>query len=176
MTETLTPQNTQSEFDKQTDEALALANGGVHEAQLPLISDEEFSNNISSAAQRSVEVPIQEEQDAAQEVPVNHGKTNTAKRVIAGVAGVALAGGAVAAVAETFKPAEFEGKTTYIVEDGDGLQNAAEQIAGIETVDMRDGIDSIQGDPANIDVLKDGLQPGEILQIPLEVKGYEEQK
>jgi len=62
---------------------------------------------------------------------------------------------------------EFSDETkTYTVESGDGLQNAAEDILGTEKIDIRDAISHIADDPANIDVLKDGLQPGETLVIP----------
>ena len=94
MSETYTPQNTQSEFDKQTDEALELANS-VHEAQLPLVDDLEFFNNAAGAARR-MEIDVQDAPSTAQEVPVHHEKPSTVKRVIAGagIAAVTVAGGA----------------------------------------------------------------------------------
>ena len=96
---------------------------------------------------------------------------NTPAKVIAGAAaGVTLAVGGPAIV-ENFKAPEFsESSTEYVVRDGDGIQVAAEQIEGIESIDVREAIDHIAVDPANIDVLKDGLQPGEILVIPESVE------
>jgi len=64
--------------------------------------------------------------------------------------------------------------TTYTVEQGDGVFDAAQEIEGLR--DMNDGIRHIEADPANIDVLKDGLQPGEQLVIPVSVAGYEKDK
>lgn len=89
---------------------------------------------------------------------------------------VALPAGALGAVtANALKAPEFsEETTTYTVEPGDGLINVAQEIKGVETVRMNDTLDSIAGDPANIDVLKDGLQPGEQIVIPVSVKNYED--
>ena len=75
---------------------------------------------------------------------------------------------------EAFEPATFsEETTTYTVQPGDGLFSAAAQVEGIETIDMRDAVEHIDSDPANIDVLSDGLQPGEQLIIPVSVEGYD---
>lgn len=79
----------------------------------------------------------------------------------------AIAGNAMAA------PDFSEETTTYTVEQGDGLYDAAHDILGSNTIDMRDAVEHISTDPANIDVLKDGLQPGEQLVIPIAVAGHE---
>lgn len=60
--------------------------------------------------------------------------------------------------------------TTYVVQPGDGLQHAAEAVIGSEDVDIRDVIEHISVDPANIGALKDGLQPAESITIPLSVQ------
>jgi len=64
--------------------------------------------------------------------------------------------------------------TTYTVGQGDGVFDAAQEIEGLR--DMNYGISHIKADPANIDVLKDGLQPGEQLVIPVSVAGYDKDK
>lgn len=84
MSETYTPQ--QSEFDKQTEEALQLAN------QTPLepVDDLEFFNNAAAAAKR-FEIPVtQDTPGAAQEVTVHHEKPSAGKKILAG-AGIAAA-------------------------------------------------------------------------------------
>lgn len=90
-------------------------------------------------------------------------------------AGIAV--GLVAAVAvgpqvvDRLNGPEFsEDSTTYTVEPGDGLQNVAEAVEGSNKVDIRDVEQHISVDPANIDVLKDGLQPGETIVIPTKVE------
>jgi len=95
-------------------------------------------------------------------------------RTIATVLGASLAVGAGYAAHEAFEAPEFSEETSiYTVEPGDGIFSAAQQVEGIESIDMRDAVDHIQADPANIDVLEDGLQPGEQLIIPTSVEGYE---
>jgi len=96
-------------------------------------------------------------------------------------AGIAIVGSATAGVAglvalgnETEPVPTFsEETTTYTVKDGDGIYNAAESIAGINTIDVRDAVSHITSDPVNIDVLKDGLQAGEQLVVPVSINGVE---
>ena len=85
--------------------------------------------------------------------------------------GALLAAGAAIvtgpAAIEAFTAPQFSETTQeYVVQDGDGVQNAAEAIIGSEKIDIREAIHHISVDPANIDVLSDGLQPGEVLVIP----------
>jgi len=96
-------------------------------------------------------------------------------------AGIAMVGSATAGVAglaavgnETDPAPTFsEETTTYTVQDGDGIYDAAESIAGINTIDVRDAVSHITSDPVNIDVLKDGLQAGEQLVVPVSINGVE---
>ena len=103
-------------------------------------------------------------------------------RKIAGAAGIVLTGLAGAGImhelAEVTKDTQFSTATTvYTVQPGEGIMAAAEHIKGIqEHGDLRDAVTYIQNDPANIDVLRDGLQPNEQLVIPMSVKGYEDKK
>lgn len=93
-------------------------------------------------------------------------------KVMGGVAAVAFAAGAVSLAVEagSTTPERSEETTTITVMPGDGLQAIAEQVPGSNKYDVRDTTDSIAGDPANIDVLKDGLQPGESITVPIEFK------
>jgi len=72
------------------------------------------------------------------------------------------------------EPTFSEETTTYTIQQGEGLFAAAQHVEGVR--DLRDAVAHIQGDPANIDVLKDGLQPGEQLVIPVSVEGFEKNK
>jgi|GEM_PF-1590509 len=70
-------------------------------------------------------------------------------------------------------PTFSEETNTYTVQDGDGIYNAVDSIPGINTIDRGDALSHIAGDPANIDVLKDGLQAGEQLVVPVSINGVE---
>lgn len=59
--------------------------------------------------------------------------------------------------------------TTYILQEGDGLQDAARAIKGSEAIDLRDAVHRIEVDPANIEALRGGLDPGEQIVIPVSV-------
>jgi hypothetical protein len=62
-------------------------------------------------------------------------------------------------------------RTDFTVMAGDDLYTVAESIPGIETVDIRDAVQYIKTDPANLGPLSDGLQPGDKLSIPIEIYG-----
>ena len=103
---------------------------------------------------------------------------STRNRIVSTAAGTVIGVGGMTGIGytahEAFEPATFsEETTTYTVQPGDGLFSAAAQVEGIETIDMRDAVEHIDSDPANIDVLSDGLQPGEQLIIPVSVEGYD---
>ena len=75
------------------------------------------------------------------------------------------------AAKEAFSEPTFSEQTvSYVVEDGDGIQRAAEQVDGYEAVDIRDIQQHIEDLPQNEAALEDGLQPGEVLDIPTSVK------
>lgn len=137
--------------------------------------------SAAAAAQRLIEHP-----KAAPALPAETGQDRTpsprvqrnrriARNIVGGVVSTGVAATLVAGAAGALAPAEFsEETTTWTAESGDGLYDAAEEIAGINTVDIRDGVDFIQTHPANIDALKDGLQAGEQIVIPVSVEGHEE--
>lgn len=89
------------------------------------------------------------------------------------VSGTALATGFAVGAAALEGPTFSEDTKTYTVEDGDGLYNAAEQIEGVNSIDIRDAVTHIETAPVNLDVLKDGLQVGEQIEIPVSVEGHE---
>lgn len=83
--------------------------------------------------------------------------------------------GLVIGIHESNKEPEFStSTTTYVVEPGDGLQKAAEQVAGYDTVNIKDVESHIGLLPENQDTLADGLQPGDQLVIPESIKGFED--
>lgn len=72
---------------------------------------------------------------------------------------------------DSFNGPEYSSeKTTVVTESGDGMQSIAEHVEGIESVDWRDVADHIAADPANTDVLSDGLQSGDVIEIPVSVE------
>ena len=85
------------------------------------------------------------------------------------VVGGAIGAGAGLGLADR-GPDFSEKTTTYTVQDGEGLYDAAKAVEGSEEVDQRDIVQEIKDDPANIDVLKDGLQANESIEIPVSVE------
>ncbi|MFI5212511.1 MAG: hypothetical protein ACHQTE_00940 [Candidatus Saccharimonadales bacterium] len=64
-------------------------------------------------------------------------------------------------------PVAYSSETqTYVARPNDGLYNAAYSVDGIEKVNLNDVVKHIHDDPANADVLRDGLQVGEVLVVP----------
>lgn len=98
------------------------------------------------------------------------GKTGIGTKIATGVAiGAAIVGGPT--LVDQMNGPEFSDQTTtYTVEQGDGLQDAAEAVIGSNQVDIRDVTAHIESQPVNIDALKDGLQPGESIVIPTSVE------
>ena len=119
----------------------------------------------SIARQRFVEsTPTQEDIEADK---TEAAKKGFRKGVTVGVVASAVVTGAGFAAHEASKGPSFSETTNeYVVQPGDGLYDAAQDIQGIDSIDIRDAVHHIQVDPANVDVLSDGLQPGEIVIIP----------
>lgn len=129
------------------------------EAPTP-ISPAEARGSVAEATTRKPEVSAR--------VKRNRGAVAAALTVAVATGGVGIAAGSALAA-----PDFSEETTTYTVEQGDGLYDAANEILGSDSIDIRDAVDHISVDPANIDVLKDGLQPGEQIVIPISVAGHE---
>lgn len=133
--------------------------------------DDVLEMQSHSAAKRLLEAgdqqePILIESKEQKKLPNGVKKFAAGALIAAGaVGGVAAIGNAVAE--PRFTPSEET--TTYPVPAGGSLWDAAEQIEGSEAVDTRDLIEEIKTHPANISILKDGLQAGESITIPVRV-------
>ena len=95
------------------------------------------------------------------------------QKTAAVVAALAAGAGIGVHIAENTAPTFSEETTEYQVQPGDGMYSVAETIPGYNTEDPLDIINHISVDPANIDALKDGLQPGETLSVPVSINGVE---
>ena len=134
----------------------------------------------AEAAQRLIEqpqptpaLPAEASQDRTPSPRVQRNR-RIARNIVGGVLATGAAAALTVGVASALAPADFsEETTTWTAENGDGVYDAAEEIKGINSVDIRDGVDVIQSYPVNIDALKDGLQQGEQLIIPVSVEGHE---
>lgn len=175
----MTEKNTQTQKDYESDinQALNLAQKANETADKNPADD--FIREAAAASRQSIDRPISAQRAAEQSRSRELGQTRPrrGRKIGARIAiGATIAGGAFLvnvthdALSE---PGFSEQTTTYTVEPGDGVFKAAEQIEGINTVDIRDAVDYIQADPANAEVLKDGLQPNEQLIIPVSVKGFD---
>lgn len=165
-------------YEEDIDQALKIARsaGPAPEPEsVSLFNDEEW-RAAGQAARRTVEADNRAAPGHANTAQEQAPSRPSAGKKIAATAGVLLAtGAAMGGLANEFDAPEFsEETTTYTVEEGDGLWAAAQNVLGNH--DVRDAIAHIEADPANIDVLKDGLQPGEQLIIPVSVEGYEADK
>ena len=122
------------------------------------------------AAQRIVEQPI--------EAPVVQNSNSLRDKIFAGTAAAAVVTTGVLGLnamgSDTEQAPTFSQETTtYPIQNGEGLYNAAESIPGINTVDIRDAVHEISVNPANIDILSDGLQAGEQIHVPVSINGAE---
>jgi len=156
----------QSNFDKETDIALAIARqaGPAPDA---------WEQNASEAARRVFDMP--ETPTTPEGKRRKKGMSTLSRRAIATGVGFGVALSAGYGAHELFKSAEFsEDTTTYTLEMGEGEWAAAGHIEGIDTIDRQEAVAHIKNDPANAGVYADGrLDPGETLTIPKSVKGYE---
>lgn len=151
-----------SNFIQDVDEAIELANRPQQELRRQQADDEALMlANARSSAARLLEAPEQPK------------KLNAKNTLIKASVGIGLGASAIAggvALSEALTPDPSQEKTTYVVQPGEGLYDVAESIPGAEQLDQRDVINNIATDPANIEALKDGLQPGESIVVPTEYK------
>jgi hypothetical protein len=147
-------------FDEHTDEAISLS----QQPDTIQASDEAFLQSAAKISQSFEELQTPN-------------KPNTALRRTA-VAAAALATLApVPALVDAATPPAFSPETTsFTVLPGQGLQDAAQEIKGIETIDIRDAVGYLESSPANSAVLEDGLQSGEQIVIPVSVEGFEDKE
>ncbi len=163
-TETPTPPQTpesSNKLDADIDESLMLANQAGEQARFDAQTDEsiDLSRQAREAAGRVSGIDT---------VRPNHTLRNTtAVLTLAASAGLLIAADQAGQAMNAPKP---EGETTITVEGGDTLDGIIAGIPGSGKYDVNEMELGIEGNPANIDVLKDGLQPGESLVVPIEYK------
>jgi len=129
----------------------------------------------------SPQYEAQRQQSATIGLPTNLEKTNRSGRIkntigksAAAVAGLTAIVAGAHAMDDNSSTPNFSGEeTTYTVQPGDGIFDAAETIKGVDAIDIRDAVKAITNDPNNAEALKNGLQPGEQLTIPTAVEGHE---
>jgi len=144
------PQEEKS-FDQATDDVLEL-------------------QRASEAARRNMQESLAEDvvPETASLLDVRRQKQRSAlTKVAAGIAAGAVAAGAGAALNAANQPNFSEETHMYTFTAGEGLQHAAEDILGVENVDINEAEHHIKSDPANIDVFKDNrIDPGEAVVVP----------
>ena len=186
MAETLhSPEETQKTFTELTNDALALGNSG-HETDQ---ADGELQAFV--AARSIVDLPAADASEPiATEVQENTKPEDDAqpnfkkRRIVVGAAGL-VAGAAVAGVASLVPqavdalaelhsnsgPTFSEESTTHFTQPGDTLWGIADQIEGVHDLkDKQVAVEYVENHPANIDVLEDGLQPGDTITVPVSVE------
>jgi len=84
--------------------------------------------------------------------------------------GAVIGGGAFGVANANSHTETYTGVQAYTAESGDGLYDAAKNITGIDNVDIRDAVQYIETMPQNKEALSDGLQAGETISIPVNVK------
>ena len=125
------------------------------------------SQDAAQAARRLVG---EQASDQSQVLEAAKVPNNTLRNIATGAALTgAIVGGGIA-VDQMQQPKFSEETTTFTADPGEGLYDAAEEVIGSEQFDQRDIVSHIESLPVNIDPLKDGLQAGESITIPVEVE------
>lgn len=87
------------------------------------------------------------------------------------VVAAAAAFGAGPEMVETLNGPEISEETTEIaVQNGDSWWNIAERVEGHEHMSTDEVVAVIQSIPSNLDLVTEGLQPGQIVSVPVEIK------
>ena len=95
------------------------------------------------------------------------GKTATRFMVVGSLVGAAVTGAMTPTLVDALDGPNLSTDTReFTVGNGESTYDAAEAVYGSETADISAIASHIESSPVNIDVLKDGLQPGETLIIP----------
>lgn len=136
------------------------------------ISDKEWQDNkdIQDSLAAARRINESDQPVTAQPVETTESRVGLGTKIATGFAIAGAVAGGVAVVEANNGPDFPETTTTYTVESGDGLQDVAEAVPGSDKVDITEVTHFIKTDPANIDALKDGLQPGETIEIPTSVE------
>ena len=176
-----------TEKQKNHDESTANPNndGAISDADYEMFKNWEQDTEASAAARRTVEITEPSDSHSSEHIEVHTESTEKSskkrKHSLAG-AGIAIAGtvaaasvvtGGVSGIIDATTPTFSEETTDYTVQPGDGMYDVAEQIGGVESVDIRDAVEHINEIPGNVAALQDGLQPGEQIIIPESVVGHE---
>lgn len=130
-------------------------------------AEEVLDEPITKSVEDEVPASQPEQERAAQR------KTAVKRLAVATATTLATAGAGVVAL-EHFdrEPVFSQETTTYTLQPGDGLGDAAQAIERSNEIDLRNAVHYIEVHPANIDVLKGGLEPGEQIVIPVSVVSY----
>lgn len=164
------------------DDALDIASHANDETQAERDAAFEASRRraalrVVGPAERTPAAPLRPEETRANRQSSTDEDRELRKKALlfgAGAAGVAtVAAIAVPGMIESAQrgtPEFSQETTTYSLGEGEGIWNAARHVEGWEDVETVQIVDHIKADPANIDVLSDGLQVGESLVIPKSVK------
>lgn len=128
----------------------------------------------AEAARRLVIIESTPVEDPSEQLPTPTAPPVERKKPTTGTVATAVMAGAALALAPQIADAvngpRFSEETkSVVIEDGEGLYDAVGEIQGADTIDPRDAVTHITSDPANIDVLKDGVQPGDSIEVPVEV-------
>jgi hypothetical protein len=146
------------------------------EGQTNLFADiEDMQLQAERSASRRLVDEDHSEEHIDQTIVGNPNKSRAALKAV-GITTALAAGIGIGAtiVNDAHRPPTFSEETTsYQVQPGDGMYSVVESIPGAGSVDQRDIIDYVSADPANIDLLKDGLQAGESISVPVSINGVE---
>lgn len=93
-----------------------------------------------------------------------------AAAVTGGIFGGVKASDALSTYNSVDHPQYSPEKTEYVIQPGQGVWNAAEHVEGINSIDIGDEVEHIEGMKANQAVLDRELQPGDRLVIDKSVK------
>ena len=93
-----------------------------------------------------------------------------AASVSGGIVGGVKAAEAIIAYDSVGHPQFSSEKIEYVVQPGQGVWNAAEQVEGINSIDIKDEISYIEKIQANQAEISRGLQPGDVLEVNKSVK------
>ena len=175
--------------EKQTNHTESTANpnndGAISDADYEMFKNWEQDTEASAAARRTVQITEPSDSHSSEHIEVHtEPAENSSKKrkpslagagiaITATVAAGAIVGAGASGINDATSPTFSEETTDYTVQPGDGMYDVAEQIGGVESVDIRDAVEHINEIPGNVAALQDGLQPGEQIIIPESVVGHE---
>ncbi len=160
--------NTSEEFSPSTEEAITDA--------IDLNRADADRRREADAARRLLEAPDSqtllrpgEEQLTIEDMIQSKKKVAIGKKALGVAAGSALVfgGGAALGVFDS-DPVPSEQKVGVTVEAGQGMHEILiDNVENVNEHDLRDQAESVWKDPANLEALKDGLDPGDVIKVPV---------